>query len=290
MNNTSDLITLIQNNYNDFSKGQKMIADFITKHYDKAAFMTASKIGETVDVSESTVVRFASALGFKGFPELQQSLQVLIKNKLTTVQRIGLDNDINKDTEKFHKKIIRNEMNGIKYMMDNIDASALDRATELISSANKVYILGMRTSSTLANYLGFYLDVMLDNVKVLNNTGVNALFEQIIRVKEDDVLICISFPRYSNSTIDATRMIKDKNAKIIAITDTEASPFCNLADVSLLAKNNIVSFVDSLVVPMCMINSLILNLAAKGKKDILQYFNDLENLWDKYSIYQQDKN
>lgn len=290
MNNTSDLITLIQNKYNDFSKGQKMIADFITKHYDKAAFMTASKIGETVDVSESTVVRFASALGFKGFPELQQSLQVLIKNKLTTVQRIGLDNDINKDTEKFHKRIIRNEMNGIKYMMDNIDANALDRATELISSANKVYILGMRTSSTLANYLGFYLDVMLDNVKVLNNTGVNALFEQIIRVKEDDVLICISFPRYSNSTIDATKMIKDKNAKIITITDTEASPFYGIADVALLAKNNIVSFVDSLVVPMCMINSLILNIAAKGKKDILQYFNDLEDLWDKYSIYQQDKN
>jgi DNA-binding MurR/RpiR family transcriptional regulator len=290
MNNTSDLITLIQNNYNNFSKGQKMIADFITKHYDKAAFMTASKIGETVDVSESTVVRFASALGFKGFPELQQSLQVLIKNKLTTVQRIGLDDDINKDTEKFHKRIIRNEMNGIKYMMDNIDASALDRATELISTADKVYILGMRTSSTLANYLGFYLDVMLDNVKVLNNTGVNALFEQIIRVNENDVLICISFPRYSNSTIDATKMIKDKNAKIITITDTEASPFYNLADVALLAKNNIVSFVDSLVVPMCMVNSLILNIAAKVNKDILQYFNDLEDLWDKYSIYQQDKN
>lgn len=290
MNNASDLITLINSKYNDFSKGQKMIADFIAKHYDKAAFMTASKIGETVDVSESTVVRFASALGFKGFPELQQSLQVLIKNKLTTVQRIGLDDDINKDTEKFHKKIIRNEMNGIKFMMDNIDANSLDKATELISSANKVYILGMRTSSTLANYLGFYLDVMLDNVKVLNNTGVNALFEQIIRVKEDDVFICISFPRYSNSTIDATKMIKEKKAKIIAITDTEASPFCNLADVVLLAKNNIVSFVDSLVVPMCMINSLILNIGAKGRDDIVEYFNDLENLWDKYSIYQQDKN
>lgn len=290
MNNASDLITLINSKYNDFSKGQKMIADFIAKHYDKAAFMTASKIGETVDVSESTVVRFASALGFKGFPELQQSLQVLIKNKLTTVQRIGLDDDINKDTEKFHKKIIRNEMNGIKFMMDNIDANSLDKATELISSANKVYILGMRTSSTLANYLGFYLDVMLDNVKVLNNTGVNALFEQIIRVKEDDVFICISFPRYSNSTIDATKMIKEKKAKIIAITDTEASPFYNLADVVLLAKNNIVSFVDSLVVPMCMINSLILNIGAKGRDDIVEYFNDLENLWDKYSIYQRDKN
>lgn len=290
MNNTSDLITLIQNNYYKFSKGQKMIAQFIIEHYDKAAFMTASKIGETVDVSESTVVRFASALGFSGFPELQQSLQVLIKNKLTTVQRIGLDEDINKDTEKFHKKIIRNEINGMKYMLDNIDAVALDDATNLISNANKVYILGMRTSSTIANYLGFYLDVMLDNVKVLNNTGVNSLFEQIIRVKEDDVFICISFPRYSSSTIDATKMVKEKKAKIIAITDTEASPFCDLADVVLLAKNNIVSFVDSLVVPMCMINSLILNIGAKERNDIVQYFNDLEDLWDKHSIYQQDKN
>lgn len=290
MNNTSDLITLIQNNYYKFSKGQKMIAQFIIEHYDKAAFMTASKIGETVDVSESTVVRFASALGFSGFPELQQSLQVLIKNKLTTVQRIGLDEDINKDSEKFHKKIIRNEINGMKYMLDNIDAVALDNATNLISNANKVYILGMRTSSTIANYLGFYLDVMLDNVKVLNNTGVNSLFEQIIRVKEDDVFICISFPRYSSSTIDATKMVKEKKAKIIAITDTEASPFCDLADVVLLAKNNIVSFVDSLVVPMCMINSLILNIGAKERNDIVQYFNDLEDLWDKHSIYQQDKN
>ncbi len=290
MNNTSDLITLIQNNYYKFSKGQRMIAQFIIENYDKAAFMTASKIGETVDVSESTVVRFAGALGFTGFPELQQSLQVLIKNKLTTVQRIGLDEDINKDTEKFHKKIIRNEINGMKYMLDNIDAIALDEATNLISNANKVYILGMRTSSTLANYLGFYLDVMLDNVKVLNNTGVNSLFEQIIRVKEDDVFICISFPRYSSSSIDATKMAKEKKAKIIAITDTEASPFCDLADVVLLAKNNIVSFVDSLVVPMCMINSLILNIGAKERNDIVQYFNDLEDLWDKHSIYQQDKN
>lgn len=290
MNNSSDLITLIQNNYYKFSKGQKMIAQFITDHYDKAAFMTASKIGETVDVSESTVVRFAAALGFSGFPELQKSLQVLIKNKLTTVQRIGLDEDISKDTEKFHKKIIRNELNGIKYLLDNIDAAALDDATNLISNASKVYILGMRTSSTLANYLGFYLDVMLDNVKVLNNTGVNSLFEQIIRVKEDDVFICISFPRYSSSSIDATKMVKEKKAKIIAITDTEASPFCELADVVLLAKNNIVSFVDSLVVPMCMINSLILNIGAKEKNEIVQYFNDLEDLWDKHSIYQQENN
>ncbi|QSX06789.1 MurR/RpiR family transcriptional regulator [Sedimentibacter sp. zth1] len=286
MNNTSDLITLIQSRYNKFSKGQKMIAEFIIEHYDKAAFMTASKIGEIVDVSESTVVRFAGALGFSGFPELQKSLQVLIKNKLTTVQRIGLNEDIDKDTEKFHKKVIRNEMNSIKYLLDNIDASSLDEATNIISNAKKVYILGMRTSSTLANYMGFYLNVMLDNVRILNNSGVNSLFEQIIRIKEDDVLICISFPRYSSNTIDAVKIVKDKNAKIVAITDTEASPVYELADVSLLAKNNIVSFVDSLVVPMCLINSLILNIGAKERNDIVESFNDLEIIWNKHSIYQ----
>lgn len=286
MNNTSDLIVLIQNNYDRFSKGQKMIADFIVEHYDKAAFMTASKIGETVDVSESTVVRFAGALGYSGFPDLQKALQVLIKNKLTTVQRIGLDDEINQDTKKFHKKILRNEINSMKELLGNLDSKTLDNATDMIANANKVYILGMRTSYTLANYLGFYLNVMLDNVKILNSSGVNSLFEQIIRVKEDDVLICISFPRYSAKTIDVAKIVKEKNAKIISITDTEASPIFNMADVSLFAKNNIVSFVDSLVVPMCLINSLILNIGIREKNDIVKSFNDLEELWNKHSIYQ----
>lgn len=286
MNNTSDLIVLIQNNYDRFSKGQKMIADFIVEHYDKAAFMTASKIGETVDVSESTVVRFAGALGYSGFPDLQKALQVLIKNKLTTVQRIGLDEEINQDTKKFHKKILRNEINSMKELLGSLDSKSLDNATDLIANANKVYVLGMRTSYTLANYLGFYLNVMLDNVKILNSSGVNSLFEQIIRVKEDDVLICISFPRYSTKTIDVAKIVKGKNAKIISITDTEASPIFNMADVSLFAKNNIVSFVDSLVVPMCLINSLILNIGVREKNDIVKSFNDLEELWNKHSIYQ----
>lgn len=289
MSKNSDLITLIQNNYYKFSKGQKMIAQFILDNYDKAAFMTASKIGETVDVSESTVVRFASAIGFSGFPEMQKALQVLIKNKLTTVQRLNLDEDV-RDTETLHKRVIRNEMNNIRYLSDNLDAEALNKATELIFNANRVYILGLRTSFTLANYLGFYLDVILDNVKVLNNSGVNSIFEQIIRVTEDDLLICISYPRYSNRTLDAARFAKELNCKILSITDTEASPFCSLSDVSLLAKSNIVSFVDSLVAPMCLLNSLIINLGIKEKDDIVQYFDRLEKLWDEYSIYQQQKN
>jgi DNA-binding MurR/RpiR family transcriptional regulator len=288
MNNNADLINLIKSNYYKFSKGQKQIAQFIIEHYDKAAFMTAAKIGETVDVSESTVVRFASSIGFSGFPELQKSLQVLIKNKLTTVQRIGLDEDASEDTDMLHKRIIRNEINSMRYLLENIDTDALDKATEAILNANKVYILGLRTSSTLANYLGFYLDVILDNVKVLNNSGVNSLYEEIIRVKETDVLIVISFPRYSNNTIEATKFVKEHKAKVIAITDTEASPFHSLSDVSLLAKSNIVSFIDSLVVPMCMLNSLIVNIGMQEKDDILQYYDRLEELWDSHSIYQSD--
>ncbi len=291
MNNNSDLITLIQNNYHKFSKGQKAIAKFIIEHYEKAAFMTASKIGETVDVSESTVVRFASALGYSGFPELQKALHVLIKNKLTTVQRISLDENIKEDTEELHKRVLRNEINNIRSLMENLNAESLDKATELIFNANRIYILGLRTSFSLANYLGFYLDVILDNVKVLNNSGINSIFEQLIRIKEDDLLICISFPRYSNRSLDVVKFAKEQKSKILAITDTEASPFCTLSDVSLFAKSNIVSFVDSLVAPMCLLNSLIINLAIKEKDDIVQYFDRLEKLWDEYSeysLYQQD--
>jgi DNA-binding MurR/RpiR family transcriptional regulator len=290
MNNTNDLIGLINSNYYKFSKGQKQIAQFIIDHYDKAAFMTAAKIGETVDVSESTVVRFASSLGYSGFPELQKALQVLIKNKLTTVQRIGLDDDIVNDKDKLHKKIIKNEMNNMRNMFENFDIEALDKATEIIMNAKKVYILGLRTSSTLSNYLGFYLDVILDNVKVLNNSGVNSLYEEIIRIKETDVLIVISYPRYSKITIDATKFIKEHNTKIVAITDTEASPVYSIADVSLLAKSNIVSFIDSLVVPLAMINNLIINIGIQEKEDIVEYYNRLEQLWDNNSIYQNDNN
>mgnify|MGYP000865070572 FL=1 len=283
---SNDLISIIKSNFNKFSKGQKLIAQFIIDHYDKAAFMTAAKIGETVDVSESTVVRFATTLGYSGFPELQKALQVLIKNKLTTVQRIGLNDDVVNDKVKLHKKILKNEMNNMRYLFEHFDMEALDKATELILNANRVFVLGLRTSSTLSNYLGFYLDVILDDVKVLNNSGVNSLYEEVIRIKENDLLIVISYPRYSKTTIDAARFVKEHKAKLVAITDTEESPAYALADASLLAKSNIVSFVDSLVVPLTMINNLIINISLREKDDIVEYYNTLEKLWDNNSIYQ----
>ena len=281
----NDLISIIKKNFHKFSRGQKLIAQFIIDHYDKAAFMTAAKIAETVDVSESTVVRFASALGYSGYPEMLKALQVLIKNKLTTVQRISLNDDVN-DKLKLHKRNLKNEMNNLRYLYDHFDMEALDKATELILEADRVFVLGLRTSSTLSNYLGFYLDVILNNAKVLNNSGVNSLYEEIIRIKEDDLLIIISYPRYSRTTLDAARFVKERNTKIVAITDTEESPAYELADVSLLSKSNIVSFVDSLVVPMAMINQLIINISLREKEEIVEYFNTLERLWDHNSIYQ----
>lgn len=280
-----DVIRIIQNSYFKFSKGQKAIAQFIIEHYDKAAFMTAAKIGQTVDVSESTVVRFATALGFDGYPELQKALQVMIKNKLTTVQRISLEED-QEDSDEFIKKVLKNEVASLKNYMEELDQEQLEKAADLIFNAKKIYILGMRVSYTLALYLGFYLDVILDNVKVLN-FGSNSLFEQVVRINEDDLFVIISYPRYSKQSLDAVNFVKDRNAKILAITDTESSPFYSISDIALLGKSNMVSFVDSLVTPMAVINSLIMSVGMREKDDIVQYFDLLENVWDRYSIYKK---
>ncbi len=281
-----DLIKVIENNFYNFSRGQKSIARFIIDHYDKAAFMTAAKIGQTVDVSESTVVRFATTLGYSGFPELQKALQIMTKNKLTTVQRLTLDDDT-ENSKEFVEKVLKNEIASLKNLADNLDQKKLDEATDLIFNANKIYIIGMRVSYTLALYLGFYLDVIMANVKVIN-FGSFSLFEQLVRISEDDLLICVSYPRYSKQTIDAANFAKDRNAKILTITDTESSPFYTMSDVALLGKSNMATFVDSLVTPMALINSLIVNIGLREKDDIVKYFDLLEEVWEKYSIYNQD--
>ncbi|MBN2287486.1 MAG: MurR/RpiR family transcriptional regulator [Tissierellales bacterium] len=283
LENNADLIKLIQSHYPKFSKGQKAIAQFIIEHYERAAFMTASKIGQTVDVSESTVVRFATALGFDGYPELQKSLQVMIKNKLTTVQRISL-NEAQDDSDEFIRRVLKNEVNSLRNYYEELDEKRLDKASDLILGARKIYILGMRVSYTLALYLGFYLDVILENVKVMN-LGSNSLFEQMVRINEDDLFVIISYPRYSKQSLDAVNFAKERNAKILAITDTESSPFYSISDVALLGKSNMVSFIDSLVTPMAVINSLITSVGLKEKQDIVKYFDLLEDVWDKYSIY-----
>lgn len=278
-----DLIKVIQNNFNRLSKGQKLIAEFIMNSYDKAAFMTAASLGQAVGVSESTVVRFANTLGYEGYRDLQKELQELIKNKLTTVQRISLSNDFS-DYENALKQVVKKDMDNLEKTLNEIDYHIFQKAVETILTADNVYVLGLRSSSFLAGYLGFYLNFLLDNVKIVTS-GPNDVFEQLLKATNKDVIIGISYPRYSKRTLEALEYGKEKKCKIIGITDSLISPAAQHADVTLIASSNMLSFVDSLVAPMGLINALIVAVGMSKKDDITAYFEDLESIWTKYDVY-----
>lgn len=278
-----DLMKIIQMNFTRLSKGHKLIAEYIMSNYDKAAFMTAAKLGEVVGVSESTVVRFALALGFSGYPSLQRALQELIKNKLTTVQRLSMSGEYT-DNEVGIKKVLRTDMENIKSTIDDINIDIFEKVIDSILSARRVYILGLRSSAALAEYLGFYLGIIVDDVKVVR-TGISDIFEQIIRVTKDDLVIGISYPRYSRKTLDALKYVKMKQCKVVGITDSLISPIAGIADYTLIARSNMLSFVDSLVAPMSLLNALIIAVGMREREEIGKYFNELENIWNEYNIY-----
>ncbi len=278
------LISEIHREYTKLSKGQKLIAQYIIKNYDKVAFMTASKLSEEVGVSESTVVRFANALGYPGYPKLQDALQELIKNRLTTVQRVEMDSDLD-DDNKVLKKVLKSDIDNIKDTLEEIDKKAFSEASQKILKARKIYILGMRSSFAIAQYLGFYLDILLDDVHVIRMDMGDA-FEQMVRINENDVLIAISFPRYSKKSFQIVNFAKEKGAHIISLTDSSFAPVATLADDVLLVKSNMASFVDSLVPAFSIANALVISIGMKEKEDIKQHFDDLENLWEKYSVYE----
>ena len=277
------LILHIQSQYTRFSKGQKLIAQYILKNYDKVAFMTACKLGEAVGVSESTVVRFANALGYSGYPKLQDALQEVIKNKLTTVQRVDMVKEFNDDSA-ILKKIVKSDMDNIKDTLEEIDEKAFEEAANRILKAKRIYIVGMRSSFTIAQYLGFYLGIILDSVHVIR-TDMGDAFEQVVKINEDDVLIAISFPRYSKKSYQIVSYAKEKGAHIVSLTDSPFAPVASFTDNLLLVKSNMVSFVDSLVPALSIANALIVSVGMKEKEDIKQHFDDLEAIWEKYSVY-----
>ena len=277
------LISHIQSQYTRFSKGQKLIAQYILKNYDKVAFMTACKLGEAVGVSESTVVRFANALGYSGYPKLQDALQEVIKNKLTTVQRVDMVKEFNDDSA-ILKKIVKSDIDNIKDTLDEIDEKAFEEASNRILKAKRIYIVGMRSSFTIAQYLGFYLGIILDSVHVIR-TDMGDAFEQVVKINEDDVLIAISFPRYSKKSYQIVSYAKEKGAHIVSLTDSPFAPVASFTDNLLLVKSNMVSFVDSLVPALSIANALIVSVGMKEKEDIKQHFDDLEAIWEKYSVY-----
>lgn len=284
---TSDLINIIQQKYDDFSKGQKLIANYIVNHYDKAAYVTAAKLGEIVGVSESTVVRFAIELGFDGYPKLQKVLQELIKSKLTAVQRIEVSsNRINEDN--ILKSVMQSDIEKIKITLEQVDQIAFNEIVESILNAKRIFILGVRSSATLASFLGFYFNLIFDNVRLVHTTSVSEMFEQIIRAQKGDVVIGISYPRYSKRTIKAMQFAKDQGAKTIALTDSPESPVAQCADLSLLARSDMASFVDSLVAPLSLINALIVAIGMRRKKEVYNTFERLEKIWDEYQVYEKD--
>ncbi|BEP29047.1 MurR/RpiR family transcriptional regulator [Helicovermis profundi] len=283
MHKKNDLLIRIEENYIRLSKGQKRIAEYILENYNKVAFMTASVLGDIVGVSESTVVRFANALGYDGYPKLQKGLQESIKTKLTTVQRFELSKE-NDPSENYIKKIMSYDINNIKKTIDMLDEDLIKKIGDSIHSAKRVYILGMRSSSVLANYLGFYLNFIREDVNIIS-IGVQDVFDYLFKIGEDDLLIAISFPRYAKQTFEIVNFAKSRKAKLVGLTDSELSPLYQLVDDCLIAKYNMNTFIDSLVAPMSLINALIISLSIENKDSVEKNFNDLENLWNEYKIY-----
>ena len=282
----NDLITKIQSELPGFSKGQKQIARFILEHYDKAAFMTASRLGVTVGVSESTVVRFATYLGCDGYPHLQRALQEMIRNKLTSVQRMEVAGDRMGGRDVL-QTVLHADTDMIRVTLDEIDRDAFQGAVDALMGAKRIYILGVRSSSALASFLGFYFNLLFENVTLVHTNSVSEIFEQVLRVGPGDVLFGISFPRYSKRTLSAMKYARDRGARVIALTDSQLSPLARVADHVLLARSDMASFVDSLVAPLSVINALIVAVGMSRRDEIEQTFNKLERIWEEYDVYEK---
>ena len=282
----NDLINRIQSDLPGFSKGQKQIARFILEHYDKAAFMTASRLGQTVGVSESTVVRFATELGYDGYPHLQRALQEMIRNKLTSVQRMEVSSDRMGGRDVL-QTVLHADMDMIRMTLDEIDRDAFQGAVDALTGARRIYILGVRSSSALSNFLGFYFNLLFENVTLVRTNSASEIFEQVLRIGPGDVLFGVSFPRYSTRTLGVMQYARDRGARVIALTDPHLSPLARVADHLLIARSDMASFVDSLVAPLSVVNALIVAVGMSRREEIEQTFNKLERIWAEYDVYEK---
>lgn len=274
----------IEDVYKSLSKGHKKIADYITNNYEKASFMTAASLGKAVGVSESTVVRFASNIGFDGYPELQKYLQEMVKSHLTSVQRMDVAASRFEDDDMLDNAFAA-DIEMIKATRDGISRDVFEKSADAINNAKKIYILGVRSSAALASFAAFYFRFLYENVVLVDTSATSEIFEQMFHIGADDVCIAISFPRYSTQTVKALSFAKDRGATIISITDGEMSPIAQLATHLLVAKSSMVSFVDSLVAPLSLINALVAAAARKKQDDVYNDFRELEKIWDEYHVY-----
>lgn len=286
---TNDILTMLQSGFSSFSKGQRRIAQYILDQYDKAAFMTASRLGAMVGVSESTVVRFAVDLGYDGYPAMQKAMQEMILNRLTAVQRIEVASDRfgNQDVLSL---VLQTDAEKIRQTADTLDRAAFDGAVAALLSARRIFIIGVRSSAPLANFLHFYFTYMFDNIHLITASGTGEMFEQVVGVGAEDVVLAISFPRYSVSTARCVQYCRSTGARIIAMTDCLDAPVAQAADLTLVAKSGMMSVVDTLVAPLSLINALIVAVSAKREKELTATFSDLERIWDQYNVYEKREN
>ena len=286
--NRYDIITRINGYYGKMSKGQKAISAFIYDHYDQAVFMTAAKLGDTVGVSESTVVRYAMFIGYNGYPEFQRDLEYWVQNKINSVQKIGAKYGKSTQSE-ILTSVLQSDIEKIQDTIHNMDPVAFETAVDIILEAKNVYVMGVRSCEPLADFLHFYLNMIRGNVVLLKTTSVSETFEQMIRIDEQDAMVGISFPRYSMRTLKAMEFANDRNAKVIAVTDSVHSPMNLYSSCNLLARSDMVSIVDSLVAPLSVINALVVAMCLKRPEEVKDNLKNLEEAWNNYQVYLNDE-
>ena len=281
---SKDVLHRIKSGMPGFSKGQKLIGNYILSNYDKAAFMTASKLGKTVHVSESTVVRFAAELGYGGYPAMQKALQEMIRSKLTSIQRIEVSNDRLSHTDLL-TSVLQTDMEQIRLAIEEVSRPDFERTLDKLMAARHIYILGVRSSSFLAGYLHFYFHLIFENVTLVTSNSAGDILEHFLRVGPGDVVVAICFPRYSQATVTGTRFAHDRGADVIAITDSPMSPLYGMASAALMARSDMISFVDSLVAPFSLLNALIVAAGHRKNADVSQVFGSLETIWAEYGVF-----
>lgn len=287
-NSTNELQMRIEEKYRDLSKGQKRVAEYVLDNYDKAVFLTAARLGEVVGVSESTVVRFATQLGYKGYPEFQKALEELVRNRLNSIQRMKVTYGRISQSQ-ILETVLQSDIEKIKQTLNGIDHSAFNQAIDTILNARKIYVLGIRSCAPLAAFMSFYLNLLCDNVIAVNTNSSSEIFEQLIRIGEEDVIIGISFPRYSQRTLKALEFASKRKAKIITLTDSVHSPINIYSSCNLIARSDMASIVDSLVAPLSVVNALIVALCMKKQEEVIGTLETLEQIWGEYQVYSGDK-
>ena len=286
--NTNDLTSRINECYGSLSKGQKILATYITDNYEKAVFLTAAKMGQVVGVSESTVVRFATHLGYKGYPEFQKALEEMVRNKLNSIQRMEVTYGRISQSH-ILETVLQSDQEKIKDTLEHIDEHAFELAVDTIIKAKHIYIVGIRSCAPLAAFMAFYFNLMFENVTLLQTNNSSELFEQMVRISKDDVIIGISFPRYSMRTLKAMEFANNRNAKVITLTDSVHSPMNLYSSCNLIARSDMASIVDSLVAPLSVINALIVALCMKKQGEVAKTLETLEDIWNEYQVYENDE-